>query len=424
MDALVSYVAQEVGRGAPAEVMLPQSKSISNRLLILNSIAGGKPLHRQVVAECDDTEAMLNALDSGNVGHINIGAAGTAMRFLTAYYAALPGSDIVLDGSERMRQRPISLLVDALRLIGAEIEYQHEEGFPPLHILGRRLEGGCIELDAGVSSQYTSALLMISPVTTLGLELTLKGKVVSLPYIQMTLEMMKSFGVDHLETHPDESEFSIKIEPCSYKVPVIPYKVEGDWSGASYWYEIAALTGQSFKLKHLQQYSLQGDSCIVELFSRLGIESEQERDGILIKPAVYSYSTDLYKANLVKSPDLAQTVIATCCGIGRPFYITGLETLRIKETDRLSAMKSELQRLGYNVKIVGDDTMEWDGTYLSVDVDTPLIATYKDHRMAMALAPLASKLSRLRIENSTVVSKSYPDYWEHLSMAGFKVDFV
>ena len=333
MNVLVTYTPSAPSSVSPTEVTVPLSKSISNRLSIINALAGNRVLPQRLLAVCDDSDAMRRALMSGTDGHVDIGAAGTAMRFLTAYYAATPGCDIILDGSERMRQRPIAVLVDALRLIGAHIDYMREPGYPPLHIRGRRLEGGSIELDAGVSSQYTSALLMIAPATTLGIELTLKGRPVSVPYIMMTLAMMEAYGIGHLDTRPDSCEWAIKVGPGLYRQPAPPYRVEGDWSAASYWYETVALTGQPLAIDNLTGMSLQGDSRLADIFSRLGVRTTFSAHSVTLTPTPADSNT--FTIDMVDTPDLAQTVIATCCGLGRPFTVSGLSTLRIKETDRL-----------------------------------------------------------------------------------------
>lgn len=422
MDILVTYNPTTTSPTTPTSVAVPLSKSISNRLSIINSLAGNPVLPQHRLAACDDTDVMRRALMSGNTGHINIGAAGTAMRFLTAYYAAKPGCDITLDGSERMRQRPISALVDALRLIGAHIDYLRQPGYPPLHIHGRRLEGGSVELNAGLSSQYASALLMIAPATTLGIELTLKGAPVSAPYIMMTLAMMEAYGIGHLDTRPDSLDWAIKVGSAMYKSPATPFKVEGDWSAASYWYETAALTGRQFIIDNLTDLSLQGDSRLSDIFARLGVDTTFSGDHVTITPRLAATPcSDEFKINLVDTPDLAQTVIATCCGLGRPFTITGLSTLRIKETDRLEAMSHELSRLGYHVTVIGDDTMQWDGRHTAPADPRPTIKTYNDHRMAMSLAPLSAKCGPLLIHDADVVTKSYPDFWQQLSRVQFNI---
>ena len=387
MNAHVTYPSGNNGR-QPVDIQLPLSKSLSNRRLIIDALAGIET-PRHAVAVCDDTDAMLAALSAGTKADINIGAAGTAMRFLTAYYSVRPGCDIILDGSERMRQRPIGILVDALRRLGADITYLGREGYPPLHIKGRILDGGSIEIDAGVSSQYISALLMIAPAMTLGLQLTLKGSPVSQPYIAMTIAMMANQGVTATQRPADECDYCITVPPAMYRDNGGSGKVEADWSAASYWYEVTALTGRPFTLKGLSRHSLQGDSCLNE-------------------------------ADMQLCPDLAQTVVATYCALRRRFRITGLSTLPIKETDRLEALRCELAKLGYRLTVDHGDTITWDGSTGDTATE-PEIATYNDHRMAMSLAPLAAVKGRLSIINPEVVSKSYPDFWQHLADAGFQI---
>lgn len=391
-----------------AQVSLPLSKSISNRALVINALTHGSlPLRH--VAKCDDTDVMVAALSSGDC-NINIGAAGTAMRFLTAYYSSQPGCEITIDGTERMRHRPIAVLVDALRACGAEIEYVGEEGFPPLRILGRKLQGGDITLSASVSSQYISALLMVAPTMEKGLKLTLEGDIISRPYILMTLSMMRQWGV--------ESDFvgnEIIINPQKYTP--IEFDVEADWSAASYWYEIAALSSGDVSLQGLYRQSVQGDSKISKYFEDLGINTHFENEKVELEP-----SPDLsprLKIDLSDQPDLAQTIVVTSCMLGVPFHITGLSTLKIKETDRLEALRVEMLKLGVMLTIERDCELIWDGTRRTV-YEFPEIDTYEDHRMAMAFAPVALFVPGIIINNIEVVSKSYPDYWRHLQDAGFR----
>lgn len=390
------------------QVSLPLSKSISNRALVINALtAGALPLKK--VAKCDDTDVMVAALSSDEAC-VNIGAAGTAMRFLTAYYSSQPGREIVIDGTERMRHRPIAVLVDALRACGATIEYAGEECYPPLRISGKKLHGGDITLSASVSSQYISALLMIAPTMEQGLRLTLEGDIISRPYIMMTLSMMRQWGV--------ESEFVgniITIAPQKY-APV-DFEVEADWSAASYWYEIAALSSGDVSLCGVNSISVQGDSEISKYFEYLGITTHFD-DGIVeLEP-----SPDLVprlNLDLSDQPDLAQTIVVTSCMLGVPFHITGLSTLKIKETDRLEALRTEMLKLGMVLTIERDSELIWDGTRRPI-YEFPVIDTYEDHRMAMAFAPLSIFIPGIVINNIEVVSKSYPDYWQHLQDAGFK----
>lgn len=391
------------------QVSLPLSKSISNRALVINAlIDGALPLKK--VAKCDDTDVMVAALSSDEAC-VNIGAAGTAMRFLTAYYSSQPGREIVIDGTERMRHRPIAVLVDALRACGATIEYVGEECYPPLRISGKKLHGGDITLSASVSSQYISALLMIAPTMEHGLRLTLEGDIISRPYIMMTLSMMRQWGV--------ESEFVgniITIAPQKYAP--IDFEVEADWSAASYWYEIAALSSGDVSLQGLNSRSVQGDSEILKYFEGLGINTHFNDEIVELEP-----SPDLVprlNLDLSDQPDLAQTIVVTSCMLGIPFHITGLSTLKIKETDRLEALRTEMLKLGMVLTIERDSELIWDGTRRPI-YEFPVIDTYEDHRMAMAFAPVSIFIPGIVINNIEVVSKSYPDYWQHLQDAGFKI---
>ena len=377
------------------EVELPASKSISNRMLILNALCGGE-LHN--VARCDDTDAMRRALAtdttaSGAVATVNIGAAGTAMRFLTAYYATLEGSTVILDGTERMRHRPIALLVDALRRCGADIEYAGEEGFPPLRITGRKLSASHIEIAGNVSSQYISALLMVAPLMGCR-EVTLTGEIISLPYITMTLTLMRLMGVDCVMNGNN-----ISIPADAHYVPC-DFTVENDWSAASYWLEMQSLLPESrITLKGLHSESAQGDSAVAGIFSQMG-------------------GTAPIILDLKETPDLAQTIVVTACLLGRHFHITGLRTLRIKETDRIDALCTQLRRLGYIITAGDDFSLSWNGERCAPEPE-PHISTFDDHRMAMAFAPAAVLFPGIVIDDVEVVSKSYPDFWRHLEAAGF-----
>ena len=329
---------------AIAEISLPASKSISNRALILNALCSVQS-HLTNVAICDDTDAMQKALSS-TADVVNIGAAGTAMRFLTAYLSITPGTHTIT-GTERMRHRPIGILVDALRELGAAVEYAAEDGFPPLRITGRSLQGGALELAGSVSSQYISALLMIAPMMEQGLTLTLTGNIVSRPYIDMTLAIMGTFGAKARW----QDERTLKVEPVKY-VPT-SYTVENDWSASSYWYEMMALTHDSepsVTLSGLFSQSLQGDAAIREIFRPLGIATEFVRDGDGtegIRLTRCGKPCEHYEYDFVRQPDLAQTVVVTCALLGVTFRFTGLQSLKIKETDRLTALCTELGKLGY-----------------------------------------------------------------------------
>lgn len=411
-------------------IQLPASKSISNRMLLLSELAERKiKLHN--ISDCDDTFVMLRALKRGSIidnqsrtrdtrvqGALNerpevmdIMAAGTAMRFLTAYYATHEGTDIVITGTERMRHRPIRLLVDALRSLGANISYEGEEGYPPLRIEGRRLEGGDIWLPGNVSSQYISALLMVAPTMVKGLTLHIEGETISRPYINITLSLMRRFGI--VIDEPDEQTYIVHAGEYSGG----DYLIENDWSAASYWYEALALADEGeVVLEGLFADSLQGDSCVRRLFAPLGVATEfRGNDAVLRKTAK---SIDRYVADLTECPDLAQTMVATCCGMGVPFRFSGLQSLRIKETDRLLALRQELAKLGYGIEEHEGSVLEWRGEHDAIREPLPM-ATYDDHRMAMCLAPLACRCERIIINDAQVVSKSYPTFWQDLRSVGY-----
>ena len=393
-----------------AKIQLPASKSISNRILILNALSNSNyPVEN--LSGSDDTQVLKNALFSLNTGNtdFNIGAAGTSMRFLTAYLAQSEGV-WTITGSERMKNRPIKILVESLCEIGGKIEYLGKDGFPPLKIYGRKLSGGAIRLNGGVSSQYLSALMMIAPATQQGLDIQLEGTVISRPYIEMTIRLMQTFGV--------QTEWNgqhIRIEPQTCRP--VPFMVENDWSAASYWYEIAALAGNSaeVELTGLEQDSIQGDAKVVDLFEAIhGTRMTR------ITQISASSASSAFKSDFTNEPDLAQTLAVTCCLLDIPFHFTGLQSLRIKETDRISALQTELKKLGYVVK-ASEAAMEWNGERCEAEVD-PVISTYEDHRMAMAFAPVCLKTGQIKIKDPDVVSKSYPGFWEDLRKAGFRVE--
>jgi 3-phosphoshikimate 1-carboxyvinyltransferase len=352
---------------------------------------------------------MVQALNS-NGNTFDVGAAGTAMRFLTAFLSKIVG-EWTITGSERMKQRPIALLVNALNSIGANIQYVEKEGFPPLRILGSALEGGKITLDGGVSSQYISALLMIAPTMEKGLTLTLTGTVISKPYIALTLKIMSDFGV--------EAQWignTIKVKPQTYRP--VSYTVESDWSAASYWYEILSLCGKGeVFLKGLQKNSPQGDAKLAELFLNLGVRSSFKKDGVLLT-ASGNYAPKLVY-NFVDQPDIAQTVVVTSCLKAIPFRFSGLQSLKIKETDRIAALINEMKKVGYVLKETTSGVLEWTGQRCTPDKE-PIIKTYEDHRMAMAFAP-AAFLCQVSIEEPQVVTKSYPTFWEDLKSVGFEI---
>ncbi len=395
----------------PCTIELPPSKSIANRVLVLSALNGIAP--QQVLRQpfntlCDDIRVMVQLLQSVLSGIdtkadevLDVGAAGTAMRFATAFLAVQDGCHTIT-GTERLQQRPIGILVDALRQLGAQIDYLGKEGYPPLRITGNpAMKGGDITLDGGISSQFISALLMIAPTMQEGLTLHLQGQLVSTPYLYITTQLMRQFGAKLEWT--DERTVSIQ-RGYNHLITDIPL-IESDWTSASYWYEIAAISGGEWSVSQVRTLcadSLQGDRVCHDIFQQL---SERQA------------SHELFAYDFEDCPDLAQTLVVTCCMIAVPFRFTGLRTLRIKETDRISALQTELAKMGFVLK-VSDDMIAWDGTQLAPQ---PLftIATYHDHRMAMAFAPCALRLGEIIIEDPDVVSKSYPTYWDDLTKLGF-----
>ncbi|WP_165021319.1 3-phosphoshikimate 1-carboxyvinyltransferase [Dysgonomonas sp. ZJ279] len=391
-------------------IKLPASKSISNRALILNALSlSDKKIEN--LSDCDDTKVMIAAFNSES-NLIDVKAAGTSMRFLTAFLSHFPG-EWIITGTERMRERPIHILVDALTSLGARIEYLGKKGYPPLKIKGSALDGGEIRLSGGVSSQFISALLMIAPTMSKGLIIHLEGDIISIPYIKLTLGMMAQYGV---KAHWEDK--TIRIYPEEYKP--VPYMVESDWSAASYWYSMAALADDArIELKGLFKNSMQGDSKVAELFLDLGIETKYTDDGVILTKT--NRITKKFFHNFINEPDLAQTFVVTCCMMDIPFLFAGLQTLKIKETDRIEALKAEMKKLGYVLTDSENSILEWNGERCIPEED-PIIKTYEDHRMAMAFAPAAIKLDRLKINEPGVVSKSYPNFWDDLKLSGYTIE--
>ncbi|MCD8269017.1 MAG: 3-phosphoshikimate 1-carboxyvinyltransferase [Parabacteroides sp.] len=406
----MKYLVTAPENNIRASIQLPASKSISNRALILNALSYS-PYPIQNIAQCDDTDVMVKALNS-NSCDFDIKAAGTAMRFLTAFLSKIVG-EWTITGTERMKNRPIKLLVDALNSLGARIEYIEKEGYPPLRIFGSALQGGEISLAGGVSSQYISALLMIAPLMENGLTLNLEGNIISRPYINLTLQLMEQFGVK--ATWKGQT---IRILPQEYQP--IRFTVESDWSAASYWYSMMALSKNAeIELLGLFKNSLHGDAAGAKLFAQLGVGTVFTNRGVQLKHNGNVAKKLIY--DFVNEPDLAQTFVVTCVLLNIPFRFTGLQSLKIKETDRIEALKTELRKLGYLLTDSNDSILEWNGERCEPDAD-PVIATYEDHRMAMAFAPAALVLPQgIQIADPGVVTKSYPGYWEDLQKAGFTV---
>ena len=399
MDITLDFKSKRV----QGTVTLPASKSISNRVLIVNALADSE-LPIENLADCDDTQSMVRILCSEN-SYFDVGHAGKAMRFLTAYLSRIIGKR-VLTGSERMKQRPIRVLVEALNRLGARIGYLENEGFPPLEIYGSRLVGGSIDIPASVSSQYISALLMIAPYMEKGLEIRLTGKVVSSSYIDMTLQIMREFGAE-----VGREDTVIGVKPGEYRS--VPYRVESDWSAASYFYELLAIAGEGeIILTGLKEKSMQGDSRQTVVWRKLGVRTCYEGD--LVRLSAAKPEIDRLDYDFVEMPDLVQSFAVACCMRRIPFLFRGVETLRIKETDRIQALIEELGKLGYLLKAEGDGALIWEGERTGGQ-PCPRIATYHDHRMAMAFAPAALKHPGLVIVDKEVVSKSFPRYWEALA---------
>ncbi|EFU32000.1 3-phosphoshikimate 1-carboxyvinyltransferase [Segatella buccae] len=403
-----------------ATINLPASKSISNRVLMIHALAGGDTLPDNL-SDCDDTEVIIRAL-AAMPYEIDIKAAGTAMRFMTAYLSVTEGKHL-LTGTDRMKRRPIAPLVNALHYLGADIRYAGETGFPPLIINGKTLEGGRLEVPGNISSQYISALLMIGPALKEGLELHLMGEIISRPYIDLTLWTMQEFGAEAEWTDMD----IITVRPQVYKSH--PYLIENDWSASSYWYEMLALqgaSGSSIKLKGLTDGSKQGDSVVKYLFSLLGVkttfDNKEEGQPTTVTLTRHRCLLPRLDYDFTGSPDLAQTFVVTCALLDIPFTFTGLASLKIKETDRIEALKAEMKKLGYLIKDENNNTLRWEGERCTPSLQP--IDTYEDHRMALAFAPAACRFPGLRINNPGVVSKSYPHYWDDLRKAGFNIEEV
>lgn len=400
-----------------ARIELPASKSICNRALIIHAISKGVVLPDNL-SDCDDTSVMINALL--HMPHIiDVQAAGTAMRFLTAYLSNIDGEHIIT-GTERMKERPIQILVEALKYLGADIEYLEKTGFPPLKIKGKALTGGRLEIEGNISSQYISAILMIAPCLKNGLELKMKGEIASRPYIDLTLWMMKEFGAEADWSTAD----TISVKPTPYTSK--EYLIENDWTSASYWYEMVALctdNDSQIELTGLMESSKQGDAVVRHLFSLLGVKTlfvknnDTNQISVILKRQATRVPRLEYDFN--NSPDLAQTVMVTCCLLGITFHFTGLHTLKIKETDRIQALKNELRKLGFVVEDRNNSEMIWNGE--RCEPTNEPIDTYKDHRMALAFAPVAMMQKSISINDPRVVSKSYPHYWNDLNMAGFDI---
>jgi 3-phosphoshikimate 1-carboxyvinyltransferase len=392
------------------QIRLPASKSISNRLLILQALAR-QPFKIKNLSESKDTQVLAEALHS-NQHVLDVGHAGTSMRFLTAY-CSLEKGEWLVTGSERMQNRPIGKLVDALRTLGANITYDKKEGFPPLKIKGGSIKHNTVSIDGSISSQYITALLLIAPSLPKGLELQIEGKLVSEPYVQMTLDLMELMGIEY-----DWWDNKITIEYQEMKGSDV--EVEADWSAASYWYEMAALAKEvDLAISGLDSDSYQGDAVVEPMFEEFGVFTRFENDTARISQL--GEKTDFFSYDFIECPDLVQTMVVTCVLTNTPFKISGAETLRIKETDRIAALQNELAKFNAVIKETSEGVLEWDGKD-DIYYNGQTIETYDDHRMAMSFAPAALLFNNIKIENPEVVVKSYPGFWKDLQKVGFTVN--
>ncbi len=401
-----------------ATIAISGSKSETNRLLLLKALYPYISIKN--ASNSDDSEVMVDALQKSEIRNqnslrIDVHHAGTAMRFLTAYFAILEGTEVILTGSSRMQERPIQILVDALNQLGAEITYIEKEGFPPIKIVGKKLTHSKVSLPANVSSQYISALLLIAPKLENGLDLILEGVITSRPYIEMTLALLNKIGVD--------TSFitnCISVSPMAISENPQPINIESDWSSASYYYSIVALSeiGTQIHLSTFNENSLQADAVLSELYKNFGVATIFNADNSITISKTSNSKPQAINLQLNSSPDIAQTIAVTCFGLGVTCQLNGLHTLKIKETDRLVALKNELTPLGAKVEITSD-AISIDGCP-NLEMENAVIKTYQDHRMAMAFAPLALKIP-LEIEQAEVVSKSYPTFWNDLKSLGFQI---
>lgn len=441
-----------------SKIKLPGSKSISNRILIIKALSG-LSFDIQNLSDSDDTKHLKEALNkysnvicphcqgfaksvrdqdtfeekkgeftcvnkhffsksNDEIGHygqtlIDVGHAGTDMRFLTAFLSLKNGT-FELTGSERLQQRPVKDLVDVLQKLGADINYKNKEGFPPLLIKGKQLKGGKVEINGSVSSQFITALFLVAPYFTNGLELTINNELVSRPYVDMTIELMKEFGASVIW---NGNTITVKAIPYSYNKK--EYHVESDWSAASYYYSIVTLSKINTKLtvSGLFQKSLQPDSVCANIYERFGIKTEYLDDEIIITKSQSSNNNGVFEYDFIQCPDITQTVACTCIALKCAFSFSGLQTLKVKETDRIIALQNEFEKMEIQL-IVSENSIQWDNNNSTVSPLEVSISTYNDHRMAMSFAPLCLVNDDIVIEDAEVVSKSYPLFWEHLKQIG------
>ncbi len=396
---------------------LPGSKSISNRVLMIQALSG-LSFTVSNISNSNDTKHLQDAfkhIKNGTSKTIDIGHAGTDMRFLTSFLSIKKGI-WELTGSERMQQRPIGDLVSVLKQLGADISYKNNEGYPPLIIKGNTLKGGQVSINGNVSSQYISSLLLVAPYFENGIELVLQKNIVSTPYITMTIELMREFGAD-----VTWNEHIITVKPIPYSYSKTNYEIESDWSAASYFYSLIALSKENTTLTLISLFpkSLQADAVCADIYQQFGVISQFENNQVKITKK--ENQLKLFDYNFINCPDIAQTLVCTCIGLNIPFQFTGLQTLKVKETDRIIALKNEIQKFGYGL-IITDHSMSYDGTSPEIKSIIDSIATYSDHRMAMAFAPLSLIFNELSFEEADVVSKSYPYFWNDLKRIGFSCE--
>jgi len=393
-------------------ILLPGSKSISNRVLIIKALSG-LIFDIENLSDSDDTTHLKDALESySDNSVIDVGHAGTDMRFLTAFLSLKHGN-YELTGSERLQQRPIKDLVDVLRSLGADITYKNNEGYPPLYIKGKQLTGGKVEINGNVSSQFISALLLVAPYFTNGLEINIITELVSKPYVNMTIEIMREFGA-----MVEWRDNIIKVSPTPYSYNKKSYMVESDWSAVSYYYSLIAMSSinTNLSIKHLFKNSLQADSACVSIYQNFGVSTIFYENEVVISKTSKS-QTKLLELDFIECPDIAQTVVCSCVGLKMPFVFKGLQTLKVKETDRIIALQNECKKFGIELNVT-TNSIEWGGETSINNIISDSIATYNDHRMAMSFAPLCLLVQNVTIENAEVVSKSYPEFWQHLKSIG------
>ena len=405
-----------------ANVNLPASKSISNRLLVIHFLMN-KSFKIENLSNCNDTADLINALHQiesknnlENKVTVNVGEAGTSYRFLTALLATLPG-DYELRGSKKLMQRPMGELIEALKQLGAQISTTNNTGNGPLFIIGKTLQGGSIAIDAGTSSQFITALMLVAPYFKEGLTIELKGKVVSFTYIKMTVELMRAFGA---EVGFNDNVISISHQP--YHTSLETFTVEADWTAASYWYAFAAISKEcNIVLKGLNEQSLQGDGILAHLFNIYGIQSQFNTIGVTLSKLKGSGFIHIF--DFVDNPDLVQTFAFLNAALGLPLQVNNASNTVLKETDRISAIANEIKKIGGLLTVIEDDDFNIENNKPELS-EKAIFKTYQDHRMAMSAAILAMIFSKVTIESEEVVSKSYPDFWEHLSQAGFEISSI